>query len=267
MEGIKNKSGQITIFIILAILLVSAILLIFTMYNKQILPIGTQQKDTSQMITECINENVKEAVDKIMDNSGYTELPAITKMFAYPEGYYKDEGVEEIPYLCYSALNYARCIPQEPLLIEHLENEILDFTEDKIDGCFKNLKNELESQAYRVQLENRQDIKIELIDGLVRTTVERDLIQEKEGKEKKFREFVAEFRTPLYKIASISQEIINQESRLCNADYQTIMLANKGIAITKFNTGDDIKVYTIQDIKTKERWKFAIRGCVLSTPG
>ena len=36
--------------------------------------------------------------------------------------------------------------------------------------------------------------------------------------------------------------------------------------VTVLVTGDDVKIYTLEDLDTQQKFRFAIRGCVLATP-
>ena len=110
-----NKRGQITIFIIIAVLLVAAIILLFWFYNRDVTPVQPDAGENPQYnIEHCINSYVEKDVNKLIENSGYIKKSNLTKNF----------NGQDIPYLCFVPINYARCIVVEPVLIEHLEKEI-----------------------------------------------------------------------------------------------------------------------------------------------
>ena len=254
---IKNKRGQITIFVIVAILIVAAIILLFWFYNRTIPEIQPDAGENPQAnIEHCINSYVEKDVDKIMENSGYIKKSNLTKNF---------QG-QDIPYLCYIPINYARCIVVEPVLIGHIEKEIYNDMKSKIAGCFAILETEAEKSGYSVNMESGMNFSITLIPGDVKTIIIKKITLSKAGEIKKFNEFEARYHTPLYDMAVIIQEIIRQEGMYCGSDYTNIMRANTWIEIDKFQTGDDNKIYTIKDTRTGKEIKFAIRGCVLNTP-
>lgn len=132
----KNKRGQISIFVILGILLISVILLLFFLYDRQISPIIRESKEPKSFLSDCVNGYVEEAVTKIIENTGYVEMPTLTHRVEFPEGYYRQEPIREVPFLCYTALNYYRCSPIENSLINHVEEEIYNYVEPKINTCF-----------------------------------------------------------------------------------------------------------------------------------
>lgn len=253
-----NVKGQITIFAILAVLLIAAIALLFTLYEDQLKNfIGGEQQDSTNVFEQCVNEYVEIAVDKLIKHGGYIEEPLLFKEFEYTN----------LTYLCYTGLYYARCTPQIPNMIPHLEIEIENFIEDKIDSCFQDLKNNLESNSYVVELGTNQDFNVELTSGRARIIIERKLVQEKTENTQEFNVFEVNYKTPLYEMGIISQKIVSQEALLCNSDYLQIMRANTDFSIQKFQTGDDNKIYTIAHLPSDKSWKFAVRSCVLATPG
>lgn len=263
----NSKKGQITVFIILAILLVAAILLLYMLYQNQLQgKTGNTKKNTHGIFEECINDYVGEATELIFENSGYTELPALTYSVTNVKGYYKQFELKDIPYLCYTTSNYARCVPQAPLLINNLEKEIKEYIEPKAEFCFEMLSNDLKDRAYDVRLGKTELLKVNLRVNGVETSVKKELIQAKSGQEERVEEFNAVYRTPLYDVAKVAEKIIYEETTFCNSDYVEIMRGNTGIEIEKFQTGDDVKIYTVRDKLTKKEWEFAVRGCILGTP-
>jgi len=259
--------GQVTVFVILAILLFAVIALVFILYQNQFSKtIGKTEDHPINNFEDCINGYVNQAADLVYANSGFIEMPTLTYLLTNTEGYYKQFDIRGIPYLCYTALDYTRCTPQAPLLISHLEKEIFDYIEPKIDFCFELVKNGLEEAGYKVNLENIEEVNAEVVKNAIEVRVKRKLTQSKSEFEETFDSFQANFRSPLYDIAKITEEIINQESLQCNANYIGIMAANKNFDVEKFESGNGVTIYTVTDMKTKKSWTFAIRGCVLSVP-
>lgn len=253
-----NLKAQITIFAILAILLIAVIALLFTLYQDPLRRIiSGQQKDSSSIFEQCVNEYVEDAVNKLFKHAGFLEESLLFKEFEY----------NNLTYLCYTGLYYARCTPQIPNMIPHLEREISISIEDKIDSCFQDLKKNLESNSYVVELGTNQEFNVELSSGRVKVNIVRKLTQEKAENTQEFNVFKVNYKTHLYDIGIISQKIISQEASLCNSDYLQIMRANTDFSIQKLQTGDDNKIYTVTYLPSEESWTFAVRSCVLATPG
>jgi hypothetical protein len=264
---IVGKRGQLTVFIIVALLLLAALVLLYALYGDQITGGGDRtDRDPIVDFESCINSHVSEAVSLIFENSGYVELPVLTHKIENVKGYYRQEPIKEIPFLCFTPDNYAKCIPQTPLMISNLESQILEHIRPGVESCFNSLESDLTENAYEVRLGTNQKVSVELTERGISTKVIRELTQERSGKQESFEEFNALFRTPLYGVAKASERVVNEESIWCNSDYVDIMRANTDIEIMKFHTGDSIRIYTVTDLTTNLEWKFAVRGCVLDTP-
>ena len=258
LHNMKGKRGQITIFVIISILLVIAIVLIFILYRDSISSVISRgANEPNQNIEQCIDRHIEEASNKIIEIGGYVKTPGLVKEF---------EG-RKIPYLCYTSKEDEKCNSVEPVIIEHINDEIYNEVYDKIDSCFNDLREELQSENYNVVLGSDMEVKIELLPGKVRTSVKRDLKISKSEVNKAYSSYLSSVQTPIYDIFTIVHEITRQESRYCNSDYPLIMRLIKNVQIDKFQTGDDNKIYDVKDLTTSKSTRFAVRSCVLTTPG
>ena len=69
--------------------------------------------------------------------------------------------------------------------------------------------------------------------------------------------------TRFYDLAIVAQEIVSQEARFCNFEQVGYMLIYPEFAITKFRTGKSDTIYTIKSKESGERFRFAVRSCVI----
>lgn len=123
----RQKKGQITIFVIIAILLISGIILFFV-FRTQITPQKGESVETNinLFLSSCLNDNIQERIKLLAIQGGYAEPTGKDFMF-------NDEGVsKKIPYLCYAQESGSLCINQEPMLMEHLKNEMKDYLANDI---------------------------------------------------------------------------------------------------------------------------------------
>ena len=98
--AMRNSRGQVTIFIILAVLLVAAIALVFLLYDNRVsLESGTTLRETAGEYEDCINAYVAEAESLVFENSGFTRMPELNYRVLNTAGYYRQEELGEIPYL------------------------------------------------------------------------------------------------------------------------------------------------------------------------
>lgn len=267
MDNKMNKRGQITIFVILAILIVAVILLLFTVYDNPIRRyIQKQTSEPNQNIENCVEKIIDDASEKIIENAGYINSPPLTKMFGYHIGESDEIPLKNYTYLCYTPGYRLRCIPSDAITIDHLRKEIKEYASPKIDSCFKSLKSNLEEQGYSVTLDNQMNFSVEFISRTIKIEIERKLEFSKAEQYKKFEEYNVRVGSPIYDIIIIVHEIILQEVKYCNSDNIDIMKQYKNFEINKFQTGDGSKIYTIKDLLSEKIFRFVIRGCVLPAP-
>ena len=253
---VKSKRSQVTIFVILAIIIVVAIILLFVLFKKNDLSIKPTSSDNPKDFLEsCIQSSLEESVDKIITNSGYIQLPQKTKSY---------KG-RDLPYLCYTGNTGEKCYPSEAVWIEHLENEIHLYMNNKVSNCVNQMKADYESKAYQVSV-NYKGFAISLVPDKAKVSIDADINIKKADEQRKFSSVEISTFTPLYDMAIIIQKIIYQEAIYCNSDYTLIMRTNTWVSIAKDQTGDDEKVYTVTDTKTGKIMQFALRNCVQPTP-
>ncbi len=245
----KNKTGQVTIFIILALILVVSMLLLFLLVKKPDFGFGDETNPQSY-IESCTREATEDAVEILLETGGDLE----------PKGsmIYRNE---EITFLCYNANYYEPCINQRPMLIEHMEKEITTYIQPRISNCFQSLKSELESR-YDIEMGDMGVI-TKLQKNKVVVDIKRDFKMTRGDKVQSFSEFKANLVHPLYDLSKVASEIVNQEAEYCNFDILGFMIIYPKYDIQKFRTGDSDTIYTIRDITTNQEFKFAIKSCAL----
>ena len=252
----KNKKAQITIFVVIAILIVTALALVLFLYSRQSISITpSNPEEPDNYISQCAGKSLGDAVNVMVENGGYINGYA-NFSFEY----------EEIPYWCYTPYYHIRCTPLAPMTIEHFETQIEKEIKPKVEECFSSLKTSLEKKGYIVKMSPMHNFSVSIMPSKVSLSISRDFIAEKSGEPRKFNKFSSQINSPLYLLAVTSHEIMRQEITFCNADTLALMRGNSRILLNRFTTGDDNKVYTIEDTLSEKEWKIAFRNCVLPTP-
>jgi hypothetical protein len=186
--------------------------------------------------------------------------------FAYPNGYFEQGYFENVSYLCYTEYVKTFCNIQEPVYIGNIENEIYNYLDSKIDGCFSEMKKEFENKGYKIKFDSSKSYSVELVPGKISVPVKRKMSIVKNENRKRFENFKAEIQSPVYEMAVVVQEIVSQEALYCNSDYVKIMAENKNIEIKRYDDGNDNKIYFVKNILTGKQMVFAVRGCVTGAP-
>ena len=112
-----NKRGQITIFIIIAIIIIGAIGLYFSLRGGLTTsrPYSPQTEQIYLFVEECIEDTGRDAVYWIGQNGGYFFPPELSTKTGIP--YYYSNGRNYMPYK------------------EEVEEEISKYTEENLDFC------------------------------------------------------------------------------------------------------------------------------------
>ena len=252
---VKSKRSQTTIFIIVAILIVGTILLFFLLRTKQIPRIpGIEQqipKDPQGYLDFTLEPIVRKSVETISFNGGYI-TPNLSREF----------NRTRVAYLCYNQNYYYSCINQEPVLIEHLKQELKEDIENDVEQAFIDMKKNLEDQGYKIEM-GAMKFDVELMPKKILIDINRNVKLTRVGEVKNYENFKIYVLSRFYDIAVVVQEILSQEARFCNFEQQGFTLFYPEFDFDKFKTGDGDTIYTVIHKKTGETFRFAIRGCVV----
>lgn len=253
-----EKRGQVTIFVIIGIAVIAIIGLLLFFFSRNLSPDLTRSIEENQedFLSQCIQDSLREKIKIISEQGGYTN-PKLKIEFQF-----RGEDYVNISYLCYQENFYLPCINQEPMFISHLKNEIKNEIKDDLEKCFAELKKGLDKKGYLTAIE-LEDFEIELRNQriLIKT---KSLVQYSKSDDTKIQENL-EFSivSNFYNLAILVQEITNQEAKYCNFEQTGYMMLYPEFEIEKFRTGESTTIYTIKQRKTGERFRFAIRSCVI----
>lgn len=249
----KNRKGQITIFIIAGILIISIIAL-FLLFRKGVVPgiPGTDVGENPESFLEsCIKDKITENIKTIASNGGYMENELHLNL-----------DNEKISFLCYTDNYYTPCINQEPMLIQHLKEEIKDAVKNDVRSCFDKMAENYDKKGYSVSARYR-DFEVNLIPKKAVIDIDAELTLTKSGETNSKKNFRVIVPSMIYDLAVVSQEIVSQEAKYCNFESAGFMILYPEFNINRFKTSDLNIIYTVTHKKTGDKFKFAVRGCVM----
>lgn len=243
-----NKRGQVTIFVIIALVIVVILVIAFyPQIKKAVLP-----KSVPELIPlDCFEKNVKEGLDKIMVQGGSLN----------PQLYFMYNN-KTLSYLCYTGEWYKTCVMQKPLLKQEIEKEVQIYSQTKINSCIDGMINTLKGRGYDIKLTGNKDAKISIEPGRILVSPDIQLILER-GEDKIILEsnrFIGNINSKAYDIIMIASAIENYEARYGDSSPDTFMALYPNIKIQKLKQSDGTKVYIIEDRETKEKLQFATRS-------
>jgi len=241
---LKSKRSQITIFIIIAIVIVAIVLLLF-FWND--IKANFVSVSPESYIQSCIKNEVGEAIKLVSERGGSIN----------PENYFLSGGYK-IEYLCYTNEFYKTCSIQQPMLKQHIQNEIENYVKAKSDSCLSGFKTEFEKRGYQVTTGN-SNVNAELVPNNLKIDVEMPVTITKETTSV-FNKFSYNFETNLYDFAMISSSILNWEARYGNSETTSYMTYYPNMKVEKITQEDGSKVYILTDRDSEQNFKFATRS-------
>ena len=255
-----GKKGQVTIFVIVGVLIVSGIILFF-LYRANLIPQigGRSEANPNLFLKACIEDKIKEGLNLISLSGGTLNNSASIRFKFTEDGQYYN-----ISYLCYTPLNYVPCINQNPLLMKHIEQGIKDYIKDDFEGCFDGMILNFDKQGFEVGSNSGLrgfDVKITPRKIEVLTDSEVTLTKSEETTTEK--NLGVEMPSRIYEILEVAQEISNQEAEFCNFDYNGFMITYNEFDIRKTNMEDAGNIYDVKHLETDEKFRFATRSCVM----
>ncbi len=243
-----EKKGQVTIFIIIAIVIVVMGVLIYMFFPQIKTTLGVGVKNPQIFIEECIEEEIEDAVEMVSLQGGSID----------PENYilYDNEKVE---YLCYTGEYFKLCTIQQPLLKRHIEREIENEIESKVEFCFNSLEESYKKKGYEVNLQEGPT-KVELLPQRIVSTFNYDLTLTKEDTEK-YDSFSVVLNNNLYELISIANSIIDWEATQGNAEPTIYMVLYSDLKVER-KIPEDTKIYILTNKNIGNKFQFASRSLV-----
>ena len=170
-ENPKNNRGQLTIFIIIAIVIIGTIVvffsfrdsLIFTQIPAEIAPVYTT-------FLSCLEEDALVGIDVLESQAGYIEIPDFEPGSSYmPFSSQLDFLGNPIPYWYYVSGNN---IPKEQIPSKRdMEEQLGDFIEEKINNC---RFDEYYEQGFEITFEESK-VDVTINDNVVKLNMDMDL--------------------------------------------------------------------------------------------
>lgn len=247
-----GKKGQVTIFVIIAIVIVVAGILIYQFVPGLKSTASQAEENPEAYIQNCLMEDFENNIDLISKQGGTI----------IPDFYYLYNDTE-INYLCYTSEYYTPCVVQKPMLITGVKKELKDSMTSRVDECFNSLVADLRDSGYDVQID-RKPHEIILIPDNVKLITNTTLTTTRSGDTKRYESFGITLNKNLYEVLDVSYNILTWEAEYGDSDVDLYMIFNPYIVINKIKRTDGTKIYTIKETNTNAYFQFASRSIVMS---
>ncbi len=243
-----NRRGQLTIFIIIAILIIAIVALLFA-FPKLRTAVGIEKPvSPEKFIQTCLENTIKENVDTISKQGGSME-PS-------PNILYQDEKIQ---YLCYTPVKAQACVVQIPFLEKHIEEEIKNSIKEDVDFCFSSLRQTYDDRGYTTNLK-KGEIAVELLPKKILTTMNYEFTFAKNEVSERREAFRVVVNNNLYELVGIAQSIMNDEILLGDSFEQEYMNFYTWLRVEKDRPNDDSTIYTLTDKNTQDKFMFAMQS-------
>ncbi len=255
-----HKRGQLTIFIIVGIFIVGAVSLFFLFRSGVIAPNlggGAKEAAPTPFLESCIEGEIRDTIDTISMQGGYVD-PVLSKRFKFTE----EDSYHNISYLCYTQSYYTPCMNQQPMLLQHIKNEITSYISEDIEICFNELALNLEDDGFVVDAQYG-GYEVKLTPGRIIIEINAEITTTRADQTSREENFEISVLTKIYDLAVVAQEIVGQEARFCNFEYLGYMLTYPEYKIDYFRAQDATIIYTVGHEDTNEKFRFAVKGCVI----
>ncbi len=248
-KGLKNKKGQIAIFVILAVALVTILILSFAFRDK-LTTVITGETPLEQ-IKKCVKEATQQGLDIISKQGGSIE----------PENYILYQG-NKVDYVCYTEEKYKQCIMQKPFLKQAIEEELETFIQPKINSCIDSVKSSLEKKGYSIKYNQPKTI-VEIFPNNILITLDAFDLQITKDKTESYPSVKTDINSKIYDLVIISSSIANWEARYGDAEIMNYMMFYPSLLVEKKPQDDGTKIYILTNKVTGEKFIFASKSVVI----
>ncbi|HRZ85681.1 MAG TPA: hypothetical protein P5277_02775 [Candidatus Paceibacterota bacterium] len=253
-----NKKGQLTIFIIIAMVIIASAIIFFSFSEtgqRLISPIfGSARLDINQEIKNCFenNEKIDEKINTILEQGGEYS----PKNFVL----YKNIKIE---YLCYTPDYLLTCYIQKPLLLKSIEEEIALQVKPEMQECINKVENSLKSKGYSVSSSGIKKVDIKIVPKKINIETDYSISARKGDDVQSYESVGFEItRKEIYDLIMIASSILQYETKYGETETVSFMVIYPDIKIEKTIKDDGTKIYMLTNRNTKEKFNFASRSLV-----
>lgn len=247
MKNKRCKKGQITIFVIIAVIIVGIIAFMFLPQIKNIItttPAELVPKD-------CIQDAVLPALNTAMLQGGAFN----------PKLYYLYED-KKVDYLCYTGEWYKTCNMQKPFLKQSIESELTANVSGEIQKCIAKMTTQLQNKGYSVQVSGNKNPIISIVPSKIIVSFNMTMNLQKGEEKMTFNpgRFQTDIDSNSYEIIMVASSIQNFEARFGDSAPESYMSFYPDMRVQKLKQSDGTKIYIVSDRNTEEKLVFATRS-------
>ena len=235
-----EKRAQVTIFIIIGIVVVFAVL-VFFLWAK---PTYFSDAGAGLGFEGCVEDVVEQSIGELEKRAGF-----VNPKFTY------DYNGEEFTYLCYTNAYYETCTVQVPFLKNVFEGQMEGVIREKVDLCYENSISNLREQGYDV-VSGVVEFEVEIEPSVVRVEIDAPTVVGSQS----LARFNVRVNAPTYEMVMIATSILQFEAKYGDADVSSMMFLYPDYVIDKIKRGDGTTVYVLEHKDLGNKFQFASRS-------
>lgn len=248
-----NKKAQVTIFIIVAIVLVAIVAVFFVLRGATKPEIERVAEENPEAFMQlCLEEDLMNNIRLIREQGGFVD----------PTDYHMYED-KKVAYLCKTLGYYEPCINQHPMILTEINREIEKAIEEDVESCLNEMETSFEEKGMEVELNGPTGVRAELAPRNIFLDVTKDVSITANEQTSQYKKFDLGMKSPLYELVHIAARIVNNEAKYCYFERQGYMNLHPEYEIFLHGMSDGTKIYSIKDINSQEQMNIAIKGCLL----
>jgi len=240
------RRGQVTIFVILAIVVIAVIIVMFAFPQVNVF---SSSVNPGAYLKSCIEPEINKIKNTLSVQGGYSS----------PTNYamYKDLKLQ---YLCYTSEFYKPCMIQQPLLVKHVQDEMKRYIEPRAKQCLEDLKDQYERKGYEVR-SGTSAINVSVVSEKIIVDFIAPLTISKEETQT-FQKFAVSVDSSWYNLLITSINILQYESIYGDSETGLYISYYPNLKIEKTRRDDGSTIYQLSDVISEDKFAFATRSLV-----
>jgi hypothetical protein len=219
-----EKRGQVTIFIIISVLIVVAVILVFIFQNE--LGISTRYSaNPSKFITDCIEKDLASEVENVISTGGVYYSGSNSDQF-------KDINGSKLAILCWTNKSRTSCTNTHPLLTEETILALEKVFTPKVNACFNKLKKDYPNIEITT---GNLDFELDLQKDFVFVKMRNDVTMTKGEESEFFNNFDFSFNSRIYNFLELANLIVTAESSCICTSSGSGRTVNVAVSATNTN--------------------------------
>lgn len=248
-----GKRGQATVFIILGVLLVLAVVLYFVLVRTEVIPpflgftdAGSELAEIEEHVEGCLEEVGVQYLTEIGLQGGYLS-PGVDTYRLYNDS--------SVAYLCYNQIGLGTCT-NRLLTLEHMDEELTTAVSDGLSSCVNvyDFSKDVEAAS---EWTLAVDIALDTVQFVLDYPITVDKGEDDVASVDRFT-IVAD--VPLGELYQVSQDVVNAHATAGDFDPLLYMLSQQGKYLIYKNKPYPDTVYQVSLREGSYTFQFAIQG-------